>query len=172
MFVWMSLANTDQSQEISYQTVPDAEILYLRPNMPYVTIWNAFQIETICTFMFVLCNLIVKTQRTSPSDEGFFGCIAISTTLLAMICVSGSKTGGCLNPAVGLAQTLYQNFVSPDSEKDWQYLWMYIVAPFTGGILAGLAHRLHVASFKLIVPFVVPVESKYEEKDVIDISIN
>jgi len=56
----------------------------------------------------------------------------------------------------------------PDSEKDWQYMWMYIVAPFTGAILAGMAHRLHLASFKII----VPVESKVEEQDVIHISIN
>ena len=105
--VWLSLYNSSVDALPTWANVPVSEINYLLPNAPYVTVWNAFQIEMICTFVFVMCNLIVKTKKTSPTDQGFLGCFAVAITLLAMICVSGSKTGACLNPAVGLAQTVY-----------------------------------------------------------------
>jgi len=57
----------------------------------------------ICTFMFVMINLIVKTRKTSPTLDGFLGCFAVALTLLAMIILSALHSGGCLNPAVGLA---------------------------------------------------------------------
>jgi len=98
-----------------------------------------------------LCNLIVKTKKTSPTDQGFLGCFAVAITLLAMICVAGSKTGACLNPAVGLAQTVYYNVVSDPASRDWTYLWMYIIAPWTGSVLAALAHKGHLMSFRAVV---------------------
>ena len=65
-------------------------------------------IEMVCTFVFVMINLIFKIGKTSPTKESFLSCLAVALTLLAMICVSGSKTGACLNPAVALAQTMYE----------------------------------------------------------------
>lgn len=108
--MWLSLFNGDSSLVRSDGGVPTTEILLLLPTEPNVTYANAFLIETICTFVFVEINLLVKTGKTAPTEQGFLKCLAVAFTLLAMICVSGSKTGACLNPAVGVAQTLFGIF--------------------------------------------------------------
>jgi len=82
-------------------------VLLLLPNEPTVTMWNAFLIETVCTFMFVMINLLVKTGKTSPTKDGLLCCFSVAWTLLAMITVAGGKSGACLNPAVGIAQTIW-----------------------------------------------------------------
>ena len=55
-----------------------------------------------------MINLIVKDGKTSPTNDGLLSCLAVSFSLLAMICISGGKTGACLNPAVGIAQTIME----------------------------------------------------------------
>ena len=77
------------------------------PNVGITSDGNIFQVETICTFVFVMINLLVKTRKTMPTNDGFLGCLAAAFTLLAMICVAADKSGACFNPAVGIAQTCY-----------------------------------------------------------------
>lgn len=89
--------------ELTRAGVPKAEVLLLLPNEPTVTRANTFMIETVCTFIFVMVNLIVKTGKTQPTKDGMLSCFAVGWTLLAMICVAGPKTGACLNPAVAIA---------------------------------------------------------------------
>lgn len=48
-------------------------------------------------------NLLVKTPLTIFSEDGFLKPALVATTLYAMIGVSVSHTGACLNPAVGLS---------------------------------------------------------------------
>lgn len=169
ILVWFSLMNFSgpdhydktgaQALITSKEAVPTSEILLLLPSEPYVTVGNAFQIEMICTFVFVMINLIVKTGKTSPTNDGFLSCLAVAFTLLAMICIAGSKTGGCLNPAVGIAQTLFGMYMYGDeipnntqfkNKKFGYFLWLYICAPLTGAIFAGLAHRGHLKVYELI----------------------
>lgn len=79
-----------------------------------------------------------------------------------MICVAGSKSGACLNPAVAIAQTIYEicqygNEIpiagTPTSPYTYKpayftsYLPMYILAPLTGAVIAGLAHRGHLIAY-------------------------
>lgn len=104
MLTWGSLYNDSALDPIgiSKAGVPLSELNILMPNSN-VNKAGTFQIEMICTFMFVMINLIVKTRKTSPTLDGFLGCFAVALTLLAMIIVSAMHSGGCLNPAVGLA---------------------------------------------------------------------
>ena len=75
---------------------------------------NAFLIETIVTWLFVQVILIVKTKKTTPSGEGFLGGLAVVFTLFVGIGISAARTGGCLNPAVGLAQTFQFNMIGAE----------------------------------------------------------
>jgi glycerol uptake facilitator-like aquaporin len=93
---------------VSRSGVPYSEILLLLPNEPFISCRNAFFIEMCCTFIFVMVSLLVKTGKTSPTSDGFLSCLAVAFTLMAMICISGSKTGACLNPAFGIAQTIFE----------------------------------------------------------------
>jgi aquaporin Z len=111
ILAWLSLYNNSGSVDpasLSKGHVPLDEIGVLLPAQPGVALHNAFQIEMICTFIFVMINLLVKTGKTSPTNDGFLSCLAVAFTLLAMICVAASKTGACLNPAVGIAQTIFE----------------------------------------------------------------
>ena len=154
MMVWSSLYFPSALDPIGVSRVgvPMSEILILKPNTPYVNSANAFIIEMICTFLFVMINLIVKTRKTSPTLDGFLGCFAVALTLLAMIVNAAIHTGACLNPAVGLAQTSW-GMINYGIATDtyYKYLWVYIFAPFTGAIIAGLAHRGHLAAFRCVV---------------------
>jgi aquaporin Z len=105
--VWLSIFNLN-AIDVTRAGVPESEVLLLLPNEPTATVANAFMVEMICTFIFVLINLLVKTGKTSPSGDGFLSCLAVAFTLLAMICVAHNKSGACLNPAVGIAQTLFE----------------------------------------------------------------
>ena len=154
LLVWLCLYN-DQGQNgptVTRGGIPTNEILLLLPNTPDISVGNAFLIEVICTYVFVMINLLVKDGKTSPTSDGFLSCLAVSFTLLAMICICGSKSGACLNPAVGFAQTIFEvtqygNLI-PNQTK-WpgksftDYMWLYILAPFVGSILAGIIHKGH-----------------------------
>lgn len=70
---------------------------------------------------------------------------AIAVTLFAMIQFAGPISGGCFNPAFGLTQTTYQvgymNSLGFDGKVYQRYLWLYVFAPFAGGIVASLFMR-------------------------------
>lgn len=110
---------------------------------PGINIGNVFLIEALCTGVFVMVNLIVKTKVTSPSDVGFHGAVAVALTLMAMITCAMTKTGAALNPAVGLAQITVQCFML-DDYSDWQYVWAYTLGPWSGAVLAWAMQFLHI----------------------------
>ena len=64
--VWASLYNGNDISPFEKTSggVPKSEMLVLLPDLPNVRAKNAFQIELMCTWFFVLINLLVKTQKT------------------------------------------------------------------------------------------------------------
>jgi len=53
-----------------------------------ITVWNAFTIEAICTFMLVFIVLITKTARLAPSKEGILAIMGTAFVLFALIMVA------------------------------------------------------------------------------------
>ena len=98
----------------------------------------------ICTFLFA--TLILTIKHHTPSNEGILGALSVGLTLCGVIILSMGITGGCINPAVGLVQSIFQKSVYQDTifKDDGKYqfvlssMWIYVIAPATGGILAGL----------------------------------
>ena len=67
-------------------------------------------------------------------------CNGISTgvctiALVSMANLAGNISGGCLNPAIGFAQNFVRLIITGDV-SECQYLWVYIVGPTLGGVLA------------------------------------
>jgi glycerol uptake facilitator-like aquaporin len=99
-------------------------------------------IEVVTTFNFVLINLLVKNGKTSPSSDGFLSGLAVSFTLLAMICISAGKSGACMNPAVAIAQTIFEvtQYGNQIPGDKWvgkyftDYIFLYLFATFLGAI--------------------------------------
>ncbi len=108
-----------------------------------LNVGNVFLIETLCTGVFVMINLVVKTKVTAPSDVGFHGAVSVAVTLMAMITCAMSKTGAAINPAVGLAQITYQCFMLGNYET-WKFVWAYTLGPWSGAVLAWMMQFLHV----------------------------
>jgi glycerol uptake facilitator-like aquaporin len=144
---WCSLYNPE-GESPTKANVPSAEVVVLG-KAPTLSWWNVFQIEAFCTCIFVLTILLVKTQRTSPTKHGLLGAFTVATTLLTMIILAGPRTGGCFNPAVGVALTTFDviNF-GGSSEKTTGY-FMYTLAPWCGAALSGVFHRGHLSCYKL-----------------------
>jgi len=92
---------------------------------------NIFLMEVWGTFL--LCFFInnLKNAKTAPTKDGLLASFGVASALYAGILLGGPVSGACYNPAVGISVILFRN-------TDYQYLWIYIVAPLTGGLMAGL----------------------------------
>lgn len=91
----------------------------------------AFIFELIATFLFVTVIL----GATSESAPAAFAGLAIGLTLTGIHLVGINVTGVSVNPARSVGPAV---FVGGKALAD---LWLFLVAPAAGGILAGLFHR-------------------------------
>ena len=88
-------------------------------------------IEIILTFVFVLAILGVTSKEKYSKVAGLV--IGLSLTLVHIFGIG--LTGTSVNPARSFAPAL---FVGGDALKD---VWVFIVAPLVGGILAALCYK-------------------------------
>ena len=94
--------------------------------------------EIVCTFIFVLFILFVTGKRTQVADLGSFGIPAICLTLWALTHVD-YYTAASMNPAIALAQSIYQSvWFATNTKAMLFYLPWYMLGAFGGGVLAGL----------------------------------
>ncbi len=54
--------------------------------------------------------------------------------------IAGNLTGGCLNPAIGFGHNFIRLIVTGDP-SECRYLWLYILGPACGGILAAIVYN-------------------------------
>ena len=152
---WNSLYNPDAvltpPNKLTRGMVPESEIVLLYP-ADQVSNFDAFQIEALCTFVFVMMCLLVKTGKTKPTKQGFLSSLAVASTLLAMIVIAAPKTGAALNPAVGFAQTAFEIAQFGVRRNLENYFWVYILGPFNGGLVAGILWRGQIYAFSIINP--------------------
>jgi len=130
-------------------------------------------LEMFCTFLFVSNVLLVKDERASKFSHTiggngvtFLGCAIQALALTGMKFTAGPMTGGSLNPAVSVAQkTMDKNLIKDIGGS--MFLWrVYMLGPFLGAILSGvasLAHNLMLKEFGPQLPKdLVEVEKKLE----------
>ena len=97
----------------------------------------ALIVEALFTFALALTVLNVATSK-STGGNSYYG-VAIGFTVLAAAFAGGPLSGGAFNPAVGLGPALCMLFfgVAPIS-----HVWIYIVGPLVGGVLAGIVFNI------------------------------
>ncbi len=73
---------------------------------PYTFTWQVWFTEMVCTFFFVssVCSLVHHTKGNTLTQDA----LSVSLSLLAAIVASMGISGGCINPSVGFAQSLFQ----------------------------------------------------------------
>ena len=71
---------------------------------------------------------------------------AIASALYMALRLSGGISGGCINPAVGLVQSVYQkvmnNYKYPHApQTELVYVLAYVGGPFAGAFVAGFYQK-------------------------------
>ncbi|RBY76948.1 aquaporin [Blastococcus sp. TF02-09] len=94
-----------------------------------VPIGRAFLVELLVTFLLVLVVIAVATDDRA---ENGIAPVAVGLALAAAIFAAGPLTGGAVNPARAFGPNLLAGELAP--------LWLYLVAPTIGGVLAALLY--------------------------------
>lgn len=105
--------------------------------------WRAFLVEMVVSFFLILAILflLVPTGNNCLPVVNFTDgsyrlgvSLIIGLVLMASLIVAGYPTGGGLNPARTLGTNLFGGYGSS--------IWLYLLAPLVGGLLAGLVYAL------------------------------
>lgn len=91
--------------------------------------WKAVLVEGLLTFVLVYAVLVM----TNNPQYANFAAIGIGLALLVGVLVGYYLTGGSLNPARSIGPALFTNNMGT--------IWIYIVGPLLGGLLAALVYR-------------------------------
>lgn len=95
---------------------------------------SALVFEVVATFLFLVVILGVTRAGTPLHIAGFAG-MAIGLTLAAIHIVGINVTGVSVNPARSLGPALFTGGAA------LAQLWLFIVAPLAGAIVAGAVYR-------------------------------
>ncbi len=104
----------------------------LGATIPTVDVWRAFVLELLLTFFLMV---VIINVSTGSKEIGIIAGIAVGAVVMLEALFAGPITNASMNPARSIAP----NIVSGNLE----HLWMYILAPILGALLA-------VASCKLV----------------------
>jgi aquaporin NIP len=92
---------------------------------------QSFVLEIILAFFLMFTILQVST---GSKEQGMFAGIAIGSVVLLEAMFAGPISGASMNPVRSLAPAIISNHT--------EHLWIYIVAPITGALIAVVIHRV------------------------------
>lgn len=98
------------------------------------TVLNGLIAEIVLTAIFVLV-VLGATSKTNGATNNFAG-LAIGLSLILIHLVGIHYTGTSVNPARSIAPAVFQGGVALEQ------LWVFIVGPFVGAIIAALVWDL------------------------------
>jgi len=93
----------------------------------------AFFVEALITFLFLM---VILNVTSAEHGNGDFAGITIGVTLAFLIIVALNLTGGSLNPARSIGPAIFAGGTA------LSHLWVYILAPEVGAILAAYCSRV------------------------------
>lgn len=121
ILTWIFAANTDLGAN-GYETLSALNNVTTLP--------VALVVETILTFVFVL--VVLSATKKENCNSG----LVIGLTLTLVHIMGIPFTGTSVNPARSIGPAIFTKGVALEQ------LWVFIVAPIVGGILAALFYRL------------------------------
>lgn len=68
--------------------------------------------EAVCTFIFISMVLMVVKHNGADADHMPCNSIAIGFSLYLAVQMASGISGGCINPAVGLLQSMFQKMAN------------------------------------------------------------
>jgi aquaporin NIP len=103
----------------------------LGATIPTVDVWRAFVLEFLLTFFLMV---VIINVSTGSKEIGVLAGIAIGGVVLLEAMFAGPITNASMNPARSFAPAIVSG--------NLQHLWMYILAPILGALLAVVSCRL------------------------------
>jgi len=111
---------------------------------------NNFFSEALGTFILVFGVLFIVNPNidlnNSPINNFGIGSLEALPVGLLVIVIGmtlGGTTGYAINPARDFGPRIIYSFLPRENKNpDWRYSWIPILAPFTGGTIAGLIYHL------------------------------
>ncbi|VDP88686.1 unnamed protein product [Echinostoma caproni] len=105
-----------------------------------VTDGQAFGLECICSFLLIICCMSTIDEFRNPHwAQGHVTVFSLVVFLLILMLASVlAKTTGCgMNPSASLGGAIYNN--------EFTKIWIYIVAPICGSIIAVLLWEMVIS---------------------------
>lgn len=93
--------------------------------------------EVLFTFLLALVVLNVAMHDATKGNSHYG--LAIGGTVMTGAFVVGGISGGAFNPAVGTGPIVFQALMGAGGFQD---LWLYLVGPIAGGILAAVVFKV------------------------------
>lgn len=119
-------------------TAGAALLLLLFPNnellgttLPTIDVWRVFLFEVILTFFLML---VIINVSTGAKETGIMAGIAIGGVVWLEAQFAGPITGASMNPARSIGPAIMSGHL--------EHLWLYILAPIIGAILAVVSCKL------------------------------
>ncbi|WP_338215657.1 MIP/aquaporin family protein [Lacticaseibacillus salsurivasis] len=106
-------------------------------DFPNLSVGAAFFVEALATFLFLV---VILNVTSDDHGNGDFAGLAIGVTLMLLIIFSVNLTGASLNPARSIGPAIFAG------GSALSHLWLYIVAPEVGAILAAFCSRFLMAT--------------------------
>lgn len=106
---------------------------------------RVFLVEAMMTGFFV--GLVLQVAKVNGAVETPLNTMMIGLSLYAAIQISAGISGGAINPAVGVIQTVFQSlfnqYAYPNAPPvGMAYAPIYAGACCCGGLMAGFVHKL------------------------------
>lgn len=108
---------------------PENELL--GTTLPQIEVWRVFLFEVILTFFLML---VIINVSTGSKETGIMAGIAIGGVVWFEAQFAGPITGASMNPARSIGPALISGHI--------EHLWLYILAPIIGALLAVLSCKL------------------------------
>lgn len=98
-----------------------------------ISTMGALLVEALFTFALALTVLNVACSEKTKGNS-YYG-LAIGFAIVAGAAAGGGISGGAFNPAVGIGPTIVNALMGGGT---WGNLWLYLVGPLAGGVLAAV----------------------------------
>lgn len=102
----------------------------LGATIPFDTWQQSFILEIILTYLLMLVILFVSQNKSVTQFTG----VAVGATVMLEALFAGPITGASMNPARSISPAIVSGTVA--------HLWIYVVAPIVGAILASITWRI------------------------------
>jgi len=100
--------------------------------------------ESIGSFFVAFLYLTQTEEKTKLSKDPAITTLIIAASYLAALLMTSPPDVGfsCLNPAIGVASTIVMSFDKINGVLGLEWIWIYALFPFVGGICAVIFHEL------------------------------